>query len=282
MGDVLFFFVSGFTLFLRPMQRFDNWYKRRINRIYPTVFAYAIIGAFILNHNTPMDKTILYGGSWFVTCIMLYYIVIYFIRKYLLKHLSRVFGIILTGLITWYYMTELPPDFNMYGHTYYKWFSYFIFMLMGAMLGLHQNSSPKSCFKYNMLKLLCSSICFYALYIIGKSSSGIPALQVWTLIPLLFFVYYTYQVCASNILRKVYENKVWGSCIRFIGGLCLEIYLVQPILFTDKMNFLFPLNLPIMFLIILIAAYLLRCSARVFAQTFKDGEYDWKAVVKAT
>ena len=44
-GDVLFFFCSGFTLFLGRMGRFDNWYKRRIHRIYPTVFAWAIVGA---------------------------------------------------------------------------------------------------------------------------------------------------------------------------------------------------------------------------------------------
>lgn len=37
-GDALFFFCSGFTLFLGRMGRFDNWYKRRINRIYPNSF----------------------------------------------------------------------------------------------------------------------------------------------------------------------------------------------------------------------------------------------------
>lgn len=47
-GDVLFFFCSGFTLFLGRMGRFDNWYKRRINRIYPTVFAWAILGSLYL------------------------------------------------------------------------------------------------------------------------------------------------------------------------------------------------------------------------------------------
>lgn len=59
-GDVLFFFCSGFTLFLGRMGRFDNWYKRRINRIYPTVFAWAILGAFILNHDKSMDYTIIH------------------------------------------------------------------------------------------------------------------------------------------------------------------------------------------------------------------------------
>lgn len=46
------------------------------------------------------------------------------------------------------------------------------------------------------------------------------------------------------------------------------------------MNSLFPINLILMFVIIVIAAYILRCGARIFTQTFKDGEYDWKAVFK--
>lgn len=62
-GDVLFFFCSGFTLFLGRMGRFDNWYKRRINRIYPTVFAWAILGAFIFNKHYGMDYTIIHGGG---------------------------------------------------------------------------------------------------------------------------------------------------------------------------------------------------------------------------
>lgn len=61
-GDVLFFFASGFTLFLGTMGRFDNWYKRRINRIYPTVFAWAIIAAFVFNHQNDMKFTVIHGG----------------------------------------------------------------------------------------------------------------------------------------------------------------------------------------------------------------------------
>lgn len=42
-GDALFFFASGFTLFLGRFARFDNWYKRRIKRIYPSLIAWAFI-----------------------------------------------------------------------------------------------------------------------------------------------------------------------------------------------------------------------------------------------
>lgn len=62
-GDVLFFFASGFTLFLGAMGRFDNWYKRRINRIYPTVFAWAIIAAFAFNYQNDMKFTVIHGGG---------------------------------------------------------------------------------------------------------------------------------------------------------------------------------------------------------------------------
>lgn len=42
-GDSLFFFASGFTIFLGRFGRFDNWYKRRIKRIYPSLIAWAFI-----------------------------------------------------------------------------------------------------------------------------------------------------------------------------------------------------------------------------------------------
>ena len=96
-GDVLFFFCSGFTLFLGKMGRFDNWYKRRINRIYPTVFAWAIMGAFIFGYHNDMKYTLIDGGGWFVTCIMIYYVILYIIRRVMQNKLKWAFMI--TGII---------------------------------------------------------------------------------------------------------------------------------------------------------------------------------------
>ena len=36
-GDALFFFCSGYTLFLGRNASFFNWYKRRINRSTPSL-----------------------------------------------------------------------------------------------------------------------------------------------------------------------------------------------------------------------------------------------------
>ena len=278
-GDVLFFFCSGFTLFLGRMGRFDNWYKRRINRIYPTVFAWAILGALIFNQHYGMDYTIIHGGGWFVTCIMIYYVILYMIKLFMFNQLRLVF--VITSIITiiWYLIIERPENYNMYGNTYFKWCHYFLFMLLGAMMGISKKKF-KYCFKYDIIKLICSVVIYYAILFAGKLYPICLDFQIVSLIPLLYIVYYAYQVCNNEVMKRLYNKKALGWCIKFIGGLCLEIYLVQYTLFTDKMNSIFPLNIILMFVIIIFVAFILRCVARLFSQTFKDGDYDWKAIIK--
>lgn len=278
-GDALFFFCSGFTLFLGRMDRFDNWYKRRINRIYPTVFAWAILGAFVFNQHYPMDYIILYGGGWFITCIMLYYIILYLIHKFCLNQLKWIFCIAALTSVIWYLIIDRPSDYNMYGNTYFKWSHYFLFMLLGAMIGISkQNWNFNS--KLDLFKLFICIIVFYSILFTGRKIVIINEWQIISLIPLLGITFYFYKICNSELLKKWYELKISGWIIKFIGGLCLEIYLVQYSLFTDKMNTIFPFNLLFMFVIIVVAAYILRCCSRVFSQTFKDSEYNWTSIFK--
>ena len=73
-GDVLFFFCSGFTLFLKPMngiKEFPNWYKKRFNRLYPPIIAVAFLGALFFNDHYDVIH-IAWPHYWFVKCIMIY------------------------------------------------------------------------------------------------------------------------------------------------------------------------------------------------------------------
>lgn len=278
-GDVLFFFCSGFTLFLSKTGRFDNWYKRRINRIYPTIFAWAIIGAFIFNRQYGMDYTIIHGGGWFVTCIMIYYVFLYFIQKFLINKLKLTFAIVSIICIVWYLLIDRPIGYNMYGATYFKWGHYFLFMLLGAMMGISKRTWNFN-LKFDLIKLIVSLVFYYGILFLGKRYAEIEEWQIISLIPLLFIVIFFYKVCSSNSLKSIYNTRYIGWVMKLISGLCLEIYLVQGTLFTDKMNGIFPLNIPIMFVIVILGAYLLRCGARIFAQTFKDGDYNWKGITR--
>ena len=104
-------------------------------------------------------------------------------------------------------------------------------------------------------------------------------LHIFSFIPLLIAVYALYLWGEGAFAKSIYTNKVGHFIVRFVGGLCLEIYLIQNSLFTDKLNFLFPLNISIFFCIIVLAAYLVRCFARFISQSFSDSPYDWKKMV---
>lgn len=281
-GDGLFFFCSGYTLFLGRGGDFFNWYKRRINRIYPTVFAWGVIQCIFKPWNPNILGVILNGGGWFVSCIMIYYILLWLIRRYVPNKLYHVFFVSLITVIVIFYLIDRPSNYNVYGENYFKWITFFPFMLLGAIIGLKTNHNniitPK--LVTTIVKLLISSIIFYTLFICrGRGEFG-DEIQVLTVVPLLGICYYFYVLCNVEFIKSLYNLRVMGSIIRFIGGLCLEIYLVQFALFTDTMNHYFPLNLLIMFIIILIGAYLLRCISRIWAQTFKDSDYNWKSIVQ--
>ena len=166
----------------------------------------------------------------------------------------------------------------MYGGHYIRWLLFFDFMLLGAKMGTTARDI-KSNPAFDTCLLMLSIACFYALFIAGLRIKSIAFIQYFSFIPLLCAMYYFYKVGASGWAERLYKSKVGNFFIRFVGGLCLEIYMVQHFLFTDKMNSLFPLNIALMFVIIFIVAYLTRCLARLISQTFKDDPYEWRKIV---
>lgn len=278
-GNSLFFFASGFVLFLKPMGRFDNWYKKRINRIYPPVFAWAIVSTLFLDSHDDIIHIILYGGQWFVSCIMIYYVVIYFINQYMRDYLKLAWVISSLIVVVWYVLLDKLNGYDMNGTTYFKWGYYFLFMLMGAMIG-GAGKQLRYRFGSDMLKLIGCVVLFYAILFGRQQYEILHQLQILALLPLLGATYYFYKVAKSNLLKQIYQHKIWGAIIKIIGGLCLEIYLVQVPFFTNQFNDYFPLNLIVTFVIILIAAYILRCISRVLSQIFKDEDLDWKEVFR--
>lgn len=280
-GDVLFFFCSGFTLFLGRNDRFDNWYKRRINRIYPSVFALAIIVSFFYGSTHNMSYILLHGGGWFVSCIMIYYVLLYFIRKYFFNHLKSLFAFSCFIVIIWYiFFFDNKEEVWMYKDTYFKWGHYFLFMLLGAIIGISPNMKSDHPI-YDLIKLLFCTILFYGIQYAGVKYPILGYGQVLSLIPLLGITFYLYKIANSASVKQWYHNKYIHWIVLCIGGLCLEVYLIQPYCRTTELNSIFPLNIIIISLYILIMAYVVRCVARVFSQTFNaKSNYEWREIFK--
>lgn len=297
-GDALFFFCSGFTLFLGRTGRFDVWYKRRIRRIYPSVFGFALIASLCFSSTSNMLHVILSGGGMFVSCIMLSYIVLYIVRKYFSEHLNIVFIAACGFVLFWYiFMFDNKEMVWMYKRSIIKWYCYFLFMLLGAILGLKAKTMSQFVMggkNYLLIisKLFLCVLFFYGIQILGGQYVWVSYLQLTTMIPLMGIIWYFYKLSNTTILQQFFQRRFWNFITITIGGLCLEIYLVQmPILtgkqgrlpftgYTDDLLPLFPLNVLVLVAIILVLAYITRCVGRLFQQTFdsRDG-YDWKSIL---
>lgn len=118
-GDALFLFCSGYTLFWGGTKRFDNWYKKRINRIYPSIFACLSV-AIILGY-LPINQLniIEFLGGEFVIAIMCYYVLLYLVQKYCMKYFRQVvLFVIVATLIAYYFslinMKQAPKEYTVY------------------------------------------------------------------------------------------------------------------------------------------------------------------------
>lgn len=300
-GDALFFFCSGFTLFLGRLGSFDAWYKRRIRRIYPSVFGFALVASICFASTSNILHVVMHGGGQFISCIMLSYIVLYVVRKLFSNHLNTVFIASCAFVVLWYvFLFEHKESVWMYKGSIIKWFCYFLFMLLGAILGLKSKEQPQPVmcgggknFIHILITLFASTLLFYGIQIIGNKIVLVAYLQILTMLPLFGIIYYLYRLANTVVVQSFFRRKFWAFMVTTIGGLCLEIYLVQmPILTgrerrlpfvgkTDDLLPLFPLNILILIAIILLLAYVTRSIGRFFLQTFdsRDG-YEWKEIFR--
>lgn len=214
--------------------------------------------------------------------IMIYYILLYYIREYAREKVPMILGVVaivsIMVYVLWFpYKYEVSSK-GLYGVTsYYRWIPYFGAMLLGAYIGMKRkelNYHPL----LDLLKLLACLGIFYGIQFCAKVYRPIAPLQIVTLLPLMGIVVYFYKCCNAKWLANLYQSKIGNWIIMFVGGLCLESYLIQFSLFTDKMNGIWPLNLVVIVFSILGCSYIVRCIARWFAQTFRTEDYEWKKV----
>ena len=283
-GDSLFLFCSGYTLLLGKMRDFGNYYKRRINRIYPSS-----VGCLFIMMVLPWfsnDLNFIFRVSFardFLNAIMVYYILLWLIRKFLVNYISILFYIVAAVSVV-VYILFFPYKYEtgnkgLYGiTTVFRWIPYFGIMLLGAYVGVNRNKFIYST-KRDSCKFVFCLLLFYGIQLLGKTYRELAPLQIVTVFFLAGIVFYFYKICNATFFRRFYESKQGNAVIMVIGGLCLESYLVQYCIITDKINYLFPLNIPIIIAGVLFLAYICRCMARLFSQTFGKDDYNWKEIV---
>ena len=150
-------------------------------------------------------------------------------------------------------------------------------MLLGAIVG--KKKTVISGKKSTILLITCV-ITYFAIVILSQRNVLVNKLQLISLLPLLGITLFTYTIFNSNKIAEFFKNRYVNKSIMFVGGLCLEIYLIQIPLLKIDLGLPFPINYIAMFALIILSAYILRCFARIFSQTFNKQDYNWKEVFK--
>lgn len=271
-GDALFFFCSGFTLFLGRMDNLFNWYKRRLSRIIPSLLAIGIVSCILWGNKENITSIVTGKTYWFIPCILVYYFVLYFVRKYLSKKTELVFLSYIIVIIA-AFLLFCDPSTMIYSNDDFRQFLYFIFMLQGAIMGEKHER-----YKYSRKSLILWVSCILLWYVIYYFW-GYRKIQILSIVPMVGILYYGYLLACAPFWQKLFSKKIIGNILWTMGSLCLEVYLIQKYIFTDKLNFIFPVNVPIIMILVFISAYLLRMLAVIIRQTFQTEKYNFSELI---
>ena len=120
---------------------------------------------------------------------------------------------------------------------------------------------------------------FYIIQFGSKHLSWFAPFIFLSIFPLLWSIRYLFDVCSGAWAKKMMQNRFFYFIIMLIGGLCLEVYLVQYDIIAYESSTSWPVNLLKVFLKSLVCAYIVRCLARFFLQTLRTERYEWKEMI---
>lgn len=292
-GNALFFFCSGYTLFLNKqvitLHDFPNWYKRRFNRIYPSVFAIAVISCLLLGDGPNLLHLILFGGGWFVPCIMVYYIISYaLVAAYGNKiniFLLSIFIVTITAFCIYMFFASSQAPYNMLNlkESNLGLLLFFACMLFGIFVA---KSKPRKCSTVvNVILSVLFLILFYIIYYFSRHYSCLYFMQPFCMLPILGFLLYFYHLCSCNLMKKFYNKLCFNYIIMILVGMCLEMYLCQDSIISlakshlkNSLNQIFPFWIIIIAFSVFVIAFIAHCLSLFISQTFKDEDYNWRKI----
>lgn len=193
---------------------------------------------------------IIAGDYWFVQCIFLYYMVAYPLLK--CKDRARflkISSIIAISYFAIYFLCFDITKYGMiYGINYYRWGLFFLVLLQGIYI---KRYISKSGTWVNVIYLLLCVATYYTILYSLKSS----LLQIVSLVPLMGINYNLYKIGNINSIKQRVNTSKNGKLALFIGALCFECYLVQKFIISEVWNNLFPLNLLLIVVLVLLLSY---------------------------
>lgn len=266
LGNVCFFLAAGFCLSNSISEGKGGvlgWMYSRAKRVYPALWIaitfYAVIGRITLNSDNVFFYYFFpYFQFWFISAILIFYLLMYYVVKYLDQKLWIVgLGIVATYFFFYFTYVDLTK-WSVEGPDFFKYIFYFGVMYLGYVL----KKSKKVISQLNKEKISKISgiliLVSLALYLVSKVALiKFPILNVvqflvhiFTLMFGLSCFFFLYAI--ENTLKSWSQKKLYGI-VTYISSATLEIYLVNYVCAYFCERLFFPMNVVAAFIFIAIS-----------------------------
>ena len=218
----IFLFLSGYGLtvsYLNKNDYLDNFFSRRLTRIYIPFVVLNVIGIGLTSLNTKLSATdmifyflgikLIDGTLWFIQTIIIFYIMFYIAFKFMSRNIAAHFLVLVSfiylivcykiGLGIWVYNTAFCFPLGVYIALYYKKF-----------VKLIKNNY--------ILAFLLSGTCFAITFIFGNFIYS-DFQTIFSLISSVCLVFF--------VLVFLLKVQIASKLLRVIGNISCEIYLIH-------------------------------------------------------
>ena len=161
-------------------------------------------------------------------------------------------------------------------------FQYFIYMLFGfcARYYIEKTQDIKVGKIWLLVISVLSPCSFYAFLMIINHFPVLLKYSTCGIFPIIATLFSWSMLSASIDMGMNKLSKSLYKYVKFISALSLEAYLCQVWLITDKLNYLFPCNIMIIFIAIIAVSYVLKIVSNIFSQTFSNETYNFLKMIK--
>lgn len=253
-GNSLFFFISGYTLFFSNKEHFTKWITKRFLRVLIPFWIFLIFRIIVGESFSIINFVI--PNYWFIQAILLFYLLYFLILKYLGNRLwIPFFIIVILYLIIFYFDKHNEWIIELTNNpTKLHWNYYFLLMLFGAFYANNKNEMNPTSFKVKEFLVLIISIIIYYGFKQFVISNQLYVFQFLIPIPLFSICWYSLKITNKFALKI---SDFYSRIIQFISNLILEIYIVQFIIIKLMIRLDYQLKFFFAIFLIILSAFLL-------------------------
>lgn len=223
-GVDIFFFVSGYSLAGRPVEKYFEFMKSRLIRVYFPFVLFSVVASFYLKwKGLRLLKVILGmelfekgGGSflWFLPGIMLIYIFFPLFQRW--DKMNRIINLVVMSVL-WAGAAFFVTKFTSYSAMFILWNRLPIFFVGYYGYSLNGTITPRIKAGAGMALLIIGGLCLYQFGYVAKLN--VPFVDMFYITAIPF--------CVGVVLLVDFVKDI--RVIRWIGYSTLEIYGVQMI-----------------------------------------------------